>query len=66
MSALTDLQGAITDLGTAVTAATAAIDKLLATIVAPGTSDADVEAAVAQIKTLTAGINTEVAKVPTT
>ena len=66
MSALSDLQASIADLGTAVTAATAGIDKLLATIVAPGTSDADVEAAVTQIKSLTAGINAEVAKIPTT
>ena len=37
--------------------ATAEIETLLGTIVAPGTSDADVEAAVTQIGTLTAAIN---------
>ncbi len=62
MSALTDLQASVADLGTAVTANTAEIDRLLTKITAPGTSDADVEAAVESIKSLTAGINAEVAK----
>lgn len=62
MSALTDLKDAISALGDSVTSAVAEIEALLAKIVAPGTSDADVAAAVAQIKTLTQSISDEVAK----
>lgn len=62
MSALDDLKAAIADLGTAVTDGITEIEALLAKITAPGTSDADVQAAVAQITGITAGIKDEVAK----
>src|SRR5882672_8277202 len=62
MSALDDLTAALADLATALTANTAEIDLLLTKIVTPGTSDADVEAAVTQIRALTAANVAEVAK----
>jgi peptidoglycan hydrolase CwlO-like protein len=62
MSALTDLQDALDALTTAVGAATAEIEALLAKITTPGTPDADVQAAVTRIKTLVTAINDEVAK----
>ena len=62
MSALTDLQSAIADLSTALTANNAEIDTLLTKIVATGTSDADVEAAVASIRALITSNAAEVAK----
>jgi chromosome segregation ATPase len=62
MSALTDLMAALADLGTALTANNAEIDLLLTKITATGTSDADVEAAVTQIRTLIATNAAEVAK----
>lgn len=63
MSALTDLQSAIADLQTQLAANNAAIDGLLSTITAPGTSDADVEAAVTQIRTIIDANKAELAKV---
>jgi len=66
MSALTDLQAALTDLGTALTANNAEIDLLLTKITNPGTSDADVEAAVTSIRGLIAANATEVAKAQST
>lgn len=50
MSALSDLQAALADLGTALTANNAEIDLLLTKITSPGTSDADIEAAVTSIR----------------
>jgi hypothetical protein len=57
MSALSDLKDAIAALTTAVTDATAEITTLLGKIANPGTSDADVEAAVTQIQTIVNGLN---------
>jgi uncharacterized protein YoxC len=62
MSALTDLQDALDALTTAVGSATAEIEELLAKITAPGTPDADVQAAVGRIQSLVTAINDEVAK----
>ena len=62
MTALSDLQSAIADLSTALTANNAEIETLLTKIVATGTSDADVEAAVTQIRALIASNASEVAK----
>ena len=62
MTALTDLQSAIADLTTALTTNNAEIETLLTKITAPGTSDADVEAAVTSIRALIATNATEVAK----
>ena len=62
MTALTDLQSAIADLSTALTANNAEIDALLTKITATGTSDADVEAAVASIRPLIASNTAEVSK----
>lgn len=65
MTALSDLQDAIAGLSSQVTAAIAEIENLLSTIVAPGTSDADVEAAAASIKTITTALKDEVTKATT-
>ena len=65
MSALTDLQSAIADLSAALTANNAEIDTLLTKITATGTSDADVEAAVTQIRALIATNAAEVTKATT-
>lgn len=62
MSALDDLKSAIADLGTQLTANNAEIDTLLTKITAPGTSDADVAAAVQSIRDLTAANKAEVDK----
>lgn len=62
MTALTDLQSAIADLSTALTANNAEIEVLLTKITAPGTSDADVEAAVTAIRGLITTNAAEVAK----
>ena len=63
MSALTDLQSAIADLATEMTANNAAIDGLLTKITTPGTADADIQAAVAQIRSLTQANKDELAKI---
>lgn len=65
MSALTDLKSALADLATQLAANNAEIDLLLTKIVNPGTSDADVEAAVAQIRSLIADNSAEVTKAQT-
>lgn len=62
MSDLTDLQSAITDLGTALTANNAEIEKLLTKIATPGLSSADVQAAVTSIRSLIASNTAEVTK----
>ena len=67
MAAIDDLNAAITDLGTALTANNAEIEKLLAKISAAtttptGTPDPEVEAAVTAIRALIATNATEVAK----
>jgi len=62
MSALTDLQDSLAALATTVSSTTSEIETLLGKITAPGTSDADIEAAVAQIKSLTQTLNDEVTK----
>lgn len=62
MSALSDLQAAIVDLGTALTANNAEIDLLLTKITSPGTSDADIAAAVTSIRGLITTNAAEVAK----
>jgi chromosome segregation ATPase len=62
MAALTDLQSALTDLAASVASGNAEIETLLGKIVNPGTSDADIEAAVASIRSIIASQNAEVAK----
>lgn len=62
MSALTDLQAAIATLATNVSDGVAEIETLLAKITNPGTSDADVAAATAQISSIATAIKTEVDK----
>ena len=62
MSALDDLKSAIADLTTELTANNAEIETLLTKITAPGTSDADVAAAVASIRGLISDNTAEVAK----
>ena len=62
MSALDDLKSALADLSTQLAANNAEIDTLLTKIAATGTSDADVEAAVASIRDLTAANKAEVDK----
>lgn len=62
MSALDDLKGTVSDLAAQLDANTAEIEDLLTKITAPGTSDADVEAAVTQIRTLIDANKAEVAK----
>lgn len=64
MAAVDDLKLAIADLTTQLNTNNAAIEVLLTKIVATGTSDADVEAAVSQIRDLIASNTAEVAKVP--
>lgn len=55
----TDLKAALTALGTAVTAATAEINSLVAS--AAGDPDADIEALAQQVQTQTAALNAAVA-----
>lgn len=62
MSALDDLKASIADLTTIITDAVSEIETLLGKITTPGTSDADVQAAVSQIQAITGSIKTEVAK----
>lgn len=62
MSALDDLKSAIADLTTALTTNNTEIETLLTKITTPGTSDADVEAAVASIRDLITANAAEVAK----
>ena len=62
MAALDDLKSAIADLTTELTANNAEIETLLTKITAPGTSDADVAAAVASIRGLISDNTAEVAK----
>ena len=62
MSALDDLKSALADLSTQLAANNAEIDLLLTKITATGTSDADVEAAVASIRDLTAANKAETDK----
>ena len=62
MSAFDDLNQALTDLATAISANTVEIDNLLNKIDAGSIPSADVSAVISQIKSLTAGINAEVAK----
>jgi chromosome segregation ATPase len=66
MSALTDLKAALDDLANQLVVNNAEIETLLTKITTPGTSDADVEAAVTQIRSLIADNATEVAKAQTT
>ncbi len=62
MPALDDLKSAITDLATQLAANNAEIETLLTKITATGTSDADVEAAVASIRDLITSNKAEVDK----
>lgn len=62
MSAAEDLKSAIADLATELAENNAEIEALLGKITAPGTSDADVQAAVVQIRQLIADNKTEVDK----
>ena len=62
MSALDDLKSAIADLSAQLATNNADIEAELAKIVAPGTSDADVEASVATIRTLIAANKSETDK----
>ena len=62
MSALTDLQAAINDLADELKTNNAEIETLLTKITATGTSDADVEAAVTQIRSLLSDNKAEVDK----
>jgi chromosome segregation ATPase len=62
MSALTDLKAALDDLATQLVVNNAEIETLLTKITTPGTSDADVEAAVTQIRSLITDNAAEVAK----
>jgi hypothetical protein len=62
MSAADDLKAAIADLATELTANNAEIDALLTKIGTPGTSDADIAAAVTSIRDLIASNKTEVDK----
>lgn len=61
-TALDDLKQAITDLSTQIDTNNAEIETLLTKITAPGTSDADVQAAVQQIRDITARNKAEVDK----
>ena len=65
MSALTDLQSSIADLGTQLATNNADIEAELAKITTPGTSDADIEASVATIRTLIAANKVETDKLAT-
>jgi chromosome segregation ATPase len=62
MSALTDLKAALDDLANQLVVNNAEIETLLTKITTPGTSDADVEAAVTQIRSLITDNAAEVAK----
>lgn len=62
MAAIDDLKSAVTDLAAQMTANNAAIEALLAKITAPGATDADIEAAVTQIRTLITDNKAEVDK----
>lgn len=62
MATLDDLKSALADLTTSVAANNAEIETLLTKITAPGTSDADVESAVSQIRSLIATNTAEVTK----
>lgn len=62
MAGLADLQAAVAELTTQLSANNAAIDALAAKL-AGATSDADLEAIAAQIKTLIAANQAEVAKI---
>jgi hypothetical protein len=65
MSALTDLQDAVTNLNTSVSAEIAAIIARLAQIPAGGTADADIAAVVAQLTTTKATLDAETAALAT-
>lgn len=60
---MSDLNDAVADLTTSTATVNAKIDDLLTKITAPSTSDADVKAAVAQIRTLIQQNTDEMAKV---
>lgn len=62
MTAIDDLNSAVADLTTAVTAGNAQIESELQTILAGGSTDAQVEAAVASIRAVVQSQNDEVAK----
>ncbi len=62
MSALDDLKAAIADLATELADNNAEIEALLTKIATPGTSDADIAAAVTSIRSLIADNKTEVDK----
>jgi chromosome segregation ATPase len=62
MSALDDLKSAIADLAAELADNNAEIETLLTKITTPGTSDADVQAAVTSIRALIADNKTEVDK----
>lgn len=62
MSALDDLKAALADMSTQIADNNAEIETLLGKIVNPGTSDADVEAAVTQVRALIKANADEVAK----
>ena len=62
MAAIDDLKSAINDLSTQLAANNAEIETLLTKITTPGTSDADIAAAVQSIRDLTAANKTEVDK----
>jgi predicted nucleic acid-binding Zn-ribbon protein len=62
MAAIDDLNQAVTDLGTAVTAGNAQIESELQTILNGGSTDAQIEAAVANIRTILTSQNDEVTK----
>src|SRR5450631_1153369 len=62
MAAIDDLKAALADLATELASNNAEIETLLTKITAPQTSDADVAAAVAQIRSLISDNKTEVAK----
>jgi len=63
MAASDDLKAAVADLSAQMTVNNTAIDGLLAKITAPGTSDADIQAAVSQIHSLIDGNKAELAKI---
>ena len=62
MAAIDDLKAALADLATELASNNAEIETLLTKITAPQTTDADVAAAVAQIRSLISDNKTEVAK----
>lgn len=65
MPAIDDLKAAITDLTTALADNNAEIETLLTKISAPSATDADIAAAVTQIRSLIQDNTTEVAKART-